>query len=518
MSKHVGYLVVAAALSMTATAAAQDGSKEGVPITESESVTTAMKHNPSLGAALIDQAGAAQVVIAEDNLFVPTLVMGAGATRTASPSLNPAGGTTVSETDSLLVGSELRHTFPWGTSMALSVDTSISRSRIPSSLPGGPTTSIGPGYGLVGRYTVVQPLLRGFGTDVGESSLRQAELNRTAADRAKDHLASLLLRDVLQTYWGLWNATRAKEIQRSALTLAVRRRDESRQRIDAGADAAVRIFPFETRVAELEQALLLAEADRRQRSVGLANLMGDDRPETDNLYAAATQVPETAAPPAREATLRRAVEVSQELAQLEAQLGVTEDRARIAGENERPRLDARAWVQAEGLGNREVPGAFEMFGKLQAVSGHVGFELELPVTGQRRGAQRRTAELASDASRERIHARQQQIEASVDTQLVNLEVSRRRVEIATRVVEFAEKEVKAAQERLGEGATIALVVHEAEDRQREAQLAVERARVDALQAQIELEHLTGVLLKRYASTVPNKPRPARRSLSAPERF
>ena len=273
-----------------------------------------------------------------------------------------------------------------------------------------------------------------------------------------------------------------------------------------------------TRVAELEVSVLVADGARRQRSVALANLLADERPRTDNLVAAATEVPEPMPQPTREAMMRRAIDTSQELKQLEAQLAVSEDQARIAGEAEKPRLDARAWVQAEGLGNRDVPPAFEMFGKLQAVSGHVGFELELPVTGQRRGAQRRAAELASDANRERLRGRQQQIEASVDSQLVTLDVARRRLENAARVVELAKRQAKATQERYDEGAAIALEVHEAEDSERRAQLEVERARVDALQAQIALEHLTGELLRRHADVVPRQARPVRRSLGAPQRF
>ena len=475
----------------------------GNRLDEDDVVREAMGQNPDLRASLLDQQQASEQVIAEDGTYVPRLLLDTGVTHTESPRLT-GDSTTVSSSDSIDVGSELQHTFPWGTALSVRVEGNRSSSTSQFGAGTDQLVTTGPGYGILGRVSVVQPLLRGFGTDVGESGLRQAQLSRTAAERTRDQLASQTLRDSLIAYWELWYAERAVGIEVEALELARRSRDETSRRIEAGAGAPVDVFSFETRVADLEQSVLGADTRWRQQSLSLGLLLGRELADTEELHAAADSVPPVPERN-RDEVMKAAVDESLAVAQQQAQLDIQRDRALTAGEQERARLDLEAYLQAQGLGNQSVPPALEQFATFGAVSAHVGLVFELPLSGTRRSAQRRAAEVSADAARERLHAAEQRAKTEAATELVTLTQAQRKVDLAAALVELSERNAKAQQRRFEAGDAIALEVNSAEDDLRRAKLNLQRALVDARQASIRLDHLTGELLRRFAALVPDAP-------------
>jgi outer membrane protein len=95
----------------------------------------------------------------------------------------------------------------------------------------------------------------------------------------------------------------------------------------------------------------------------------------------------------------------------------------------------------------------------------------------------------------------QSIRASVETELRRGEASRRRLELSQRTAGAAESQLSAAHARLGTGSATALAVLQAEQDLRGARLRVARARVDLVESDINLAHLTGRLLGRYGVRV-----------------
>lgn len=471
---------------------------------ESDAVREAMAHNPSLRATIFDYQKAHQEVLAEESLYVPGLALDTGVTHSESPRLTGGDGTTVGSSDSIDVGAELSHTFPWGTAFSVRLEGSRFSSSSQYATGENRLVTTGPGYSLLGRLSVTQPLLRGFGYDVGKSSLRQAELGRTAAERARDSEASAILRDVLLAYWELWYTEDALGIERAAASLADRRLQDTRRRIELGAGAPVDALSFETRAAELEQSVLAAVSQWRQQSLQLGLMLGRDAQTARELHAAADMVP--AVPDRnRGAVLEAAVEESLAVAQQEVQVELAEERTLVAGESERPRLDLEAYLQSQGLGNREVPPALEQFGTFGAVSAHVGLIFQLPLSGARHSAQRRAAEASAEAAKERLHGAVLQAKTDAAAELVKLAQAKERIGLAAAMAEVAERNVAAQQKRYEQGDAILLEVHEAEDELIRARLTVQRARVDALQASIRIDHLTGALLRRYGDAIPAKP-------------
>lgn len=491
---------------LTALLAAGPSARAQTPpgtLTEQTAVKEAMVGSPTLSTAMIDARRAIATYEAEDGLYVPILQLDASATHSENPSLAQGGGTRINESNTYTVGSEIRHTFPWGTFLSFRVEGS--RTDNASVVIGGTNfAALGPGYGIVGRFSVVQPLLRGFGSDAGEASLRQAMLSSTAAGYSEDQAASETLRDVLIAYWELWYADRAVEIEVAARDLAVEQRDEAQLRVDAGALAPVELLTFESRIAELSQSVAAAEAQRQAQALTFGQLMGREASQSFNLRTSADSVPNPSTP-ALDRVIAAARQESLELKRLDAQLAIARDQASIAGEAERPRLDLDAYAQAQGLGNDDVPAALEQFSTFGAFSAHVGLTFELPLSGSRQSAQERAAALGVQSAQEQIRAARLAVDRAAAADVVAAEQARRRVELATTSVKIAEKNVEAQRARYEQGEAIAIEVLQAEDTLRRSRLAVERAKVDLMAASIRLDHLMGELLRRYAADLPKTP-------------
>lgn len=482
-----------------ATATAEVGLR---PIAEEEAVREAIAENPNLRAAMLDLARGGHVVAAEEDRYPLTLQLEGGATHSETPQLASNDLTTISARDNVDVASQLSKQFAWGTNVALRLEGGWARTQFPP-LPQFPDqiVSLGPGWSLLARLSVAQPLLRGAGTDVGEAELRAAELQKDAAEHARDRAASELMRDVVVSFWELWFAGEAEAIERAARTLAEDERAATQARIDEGALAAIEITTFDTRVLELEEAVNLARLERRRRALELGGRLGRRGARALGLVADAEGPPPLRPPPPRRQLVKAALAASPQLRELEAQIALERDRARIAGEQDRQRLDLEGWLQTQGLGNGQVPPALEQAGTFEAFSAHIGLVYELPLTGSRYDSQQAASHAAIEAAEARRDAIVLTIEQEVDLQRERAVTAVGRVALAERTVEAAARQLTAARDRYAEGDGLPLEIERAEDALRRAKQRALRARVDATQADTALQHLTGELLRRYRGLV-----------------
>ena len=469
-----------------------------------DALRRAMAKNPSLRAALVDIERARANVSAEEDRYPLTLQLDVGANSLESPRLasSPLGPTTqVSSTQNLILGSELRKSFPWGTSLSFRVETSATRSVVPI-LPNSPIAlTLGPGYAISARLSVVQPLLRGFGEDVGEADLRAAALDESASSAASDRAASETLRDVLTGYWELWYGGEAKRIEERARALAQIELDDIEARIEAGVAPPADVHTFVTSVAERDEAVLVAQLEQERLGLELGLLLGEPGDSSRRLRAGPDRPPAVDDLPDVSAMIDAAVAASPELEELDAQIAVAQNRERVAGEADRQRLDVEGWVQTQGLGNESVPPALQQFGTLGVFSAHVGLVYELPLTGSRVDSQKAAARHATDAAELQREAARQRIESQIRTLHQRAKTALRRVELAARTLKASEARLAGAKDRYELGNGLAVDIERAEDARRRAALREARAEVDAVVARLALDHLTGQLLRRYAGDV-----------------
>ena len=474
---------------------------EDKTITEVEVVEAAIAKNPDLKAAVIDVKSAEWTVVYEDDRYPYTLGLTTGFTHSAIPFAADDNAVSASFSNGVDVGAYLTKHLVWGTDLTLSVDGSWDLGSAPSAATtataGSTASAEVPIYGIAAKLAVVQPLLRGAGREVGEASLYQARAQKSSAEATRDRAASDLLKSVVNAYWELWYANESVSIEKSSLDLLTRERDDAKKRVDTGGIAPADLLTFESKLASEEEAYTSAELDRKQKSANLLAQLG-------SAGGASSLVPSgepvTPAPPPSDAQ-DRAEKASPQIAEAKRAISLAEIQQRTAADATRPRLDLDGYVQTQGLGNGDAAQALGQFGKLGAVSAHVGLTFEAPLTGSQHRAADARAGLAVESAKARLESTRQSVIASVASEVLREASARRRVELAETSVRIAQQALDAESARLGTGSSTPLNVLEAESDLRSAKLRLVRARVDLIEADIDLDHLMGRLIARYGVKV-----------------
>ena len=470
-------------------------------LSANEVVRLAADSNPALRLALLEARRAEQGVTLEESRLGWTFTAEAGATHTESPQATTMG-ITVGSSDAFDVATQLSGTFETGTRLTARVEGSRRIRRVNPIATTDEIVEIGPTYDLTAQLTVTQPLLRGFGIDLARAPIRVAESQADAARAARDRAASEVLRDALTAYWQLWYASVAEGVEREALQVATRQRDDAQARVAKGTLAAVEVLSFEQQVAAREEAIAAAALDRQTAGLEVGRILGTG-PTRGGGYAAtaAAQDAEEIAAAGPDEAARIALRIAPELQELRAGVEAARAQVRLAGEQQRPRFDVEGWVLLSGVGDRDAVAPFEQVGTLGAVSAHLGAVFELPLSPTLRRAEHARALLALEAAEARLHAGELSIDAQARTLAARVTAQRQRLALAQRSADVARQLVEAERARFGLGTTTPLQVLTAEDALRSAELRVARAHVDARIAALALAHLTGQLLGEHRQAI-----------------
>jgi outer membrane protein TolC len=507
MSKKLGFRspsIARAALLCLTLCVRQAGAQGAVDSTGGLSsqgaVEIAVKNNPSLHIALLQQEQAGYSVTAEEALYDAVFNANANLSHNRSPSLRGTDGTIVSTTDTESLSAGLNKTFSTGTSLGAAVTGLRRVSASPPINAMGGENAVGPAYSLIGTLSLSQPFLRGAGSTLGLASLRQARLNRTAAALVSQEASSQLLHDVLTDYWELWYSTEAVRIIEASRDLAKTLEAQAHQQVQSGTLANVDALPFATQLAEQEESMVLQGTDQRQRSLTLAQAIGQVRTSGPDLRSVDTP-PEATVDDASAEAVGDALNASYELKRLQAELQIAQDQAKITGDALRPSLNLDASVSVQGLGNRQVSPAFDQFGKLEAVSAQVGLTFETPVTSTRRNAQIEGALISAHIVEKQIESARQQLQSDVLSALARRNAAKRRLELARVTEQVAGQQAEGQRGKFLAGTALAIEVQQADDAHRQAQLRVQRSRIDVVEGELDLLHLRGRLLARYADVL-----------------
>jgi outer membrane protein TolC len=342
------------------------------------------------------------------------------------------------------------------------------------------------------KVGVTQPLLRGAGKDVTLAAYHQAQAQETASERERDRAATTLAHDVLVAYWELWYASKAVEVDAAARETAKAQRDDAVLRARTGSLAPADVLTFETQLSTKEESLIQSELDRSTRQNDLGRLLGRDRAPGD---LAVSEAEPPAAKDLPGELVNRALQGSPDVAVNEANVTTAEVQARTAADPYRPRLDLDAYVQAQGLGNKNVPNALSQLTTGGVLSAHVGLTLELPLKKTRYRGESERAQATVAAARDNLGATRNQVAADVTTLAQQRELARRRIELASVSSHYAEQQLAAERALFTTGSATALEVTQAADNVQAANKRLARARADVIQADLGVAYHLGTLLK-----------------------
>jgi outer membrane protein TolC len=451
-------------------------------LTAEAALATAARDNPSLRAALLDAQAARLGVDAErgarDAVLDATVSAGYG------ESFGISRGSLARQA-AFLVTSNVSVSYTTDIGTALVVGTEWRR------------TTVGPQYDGSVYAEVTQPLLRGAGADAQLSGIRSAEASANAEELRRSATASQTALDVLRSYYELWYAERAVEVEQEALKTAERQVAEAKLRESAlGTGSRVDVLQFATSAASFADALSQARATRSARAIELGRLLGIT-PERARGLEASGDLPVLAPPPASRVLIEGVSARSPELAAARAELASMSTRLDAARDQDQPLLDLFSRASAGGTWrDDELPG-LELPGSQPAWSVEVGLHLQLPLGGGRAAAEATRASVELAAAQERYKAETERIRAQVTTLSENLDAANEQVALASETSKRATELVEAERQRLQLGTTTPSEVVKAEQTAREAELRRLRAVVSKLTSQYELEHASGGLLGRF---------------------
>lgn len=241
-----------------------------------DAVRGAVRRNLSVQRVALQPAVNAEDVIEARSIFDAVVFGGATATITDQPAQvptingNPLGGP-FNGSKSYRFETGVRKTFEAGTQLTLSGDIT----RTEDTAPGGVQLVPDPAYRGALRLGVVQPLLRGFGSDVNTASIRIAENARAGAELQLVAELLSLVDEVERAYFDLYVAWRVLEVREWLVRQGVAVRDVlERRRIFDTNDAQ-----YADAVARVEQRradVILARRNVRVASDQLKRLLDDD--------------------------------------------------------------------------------------------------------------------------------------------------------------------------------------------------------------------------------------------------
>lgn len=477
MNKYIQIIVFLAASHVSSLAVAE------TPLTPDEAVRMAIKNSPQAHVVELNIQRADLLIEQEENRYVPIWTSDAGVRYGRSVSLSQTG-TRLVESNSIVLATGLAHTLPVGTQ--LSIDFEVGRTYRDSVELG----DLGAAYDTALTLGVTQPLLRGFGKDVGQAQLKLAKTARKSVDAEQNALVSGIILDAVNAYWSLWSVQRGLEIQQAALDVARKQLEEGEIRLEAGALAPAQIVPLRIQVARSEEAVVAAKASIRQRSVALADTLGI--PPTETILTS-NQPPTWTPAPSMQEAFEKAVENSPTMARLKTSVESTRIQTALARNAALPRLDAIANLNLGGLGT--TPGdSFSSIASADGIVVYGGLRLELPIINRARAIDVERSEAQSLIAQTELTIAERNLRTQIANLVVDLETAQERLALAKQTAALTRENVEAQTARFEAGKGTMLEVVDALESVREAEFNVVQIEVTIAQQRLKIDEITGRLL------------------------
>ncbi len=436
------------------------GARLGAPemqLSLREAVTLALQHNINLEVSRLGLAGSRQGFLAATGIFDPAVRVDLHESSSTTRATNQLIGADVNVAKRRQLNLGLTQLLAPGT--ALSVSWNNSRSETNSQF-----YFINPAYDSSLGFSVTQPLLRGFGTDVNRTYIEVARREHDISRLEFERLVIGIVQSVEDAYWNLVYARDNLEVSRTSLALAQDLLEQTRTRVRIGTSAPIDIVQSEATVAAREQEIIIAENLVEAAADNLKFLMGFEDPEDWRSVIVPVDTLEVRVVPTdvEEATrtaLAERLEVKQRL--------LAEDINRltvVAAHNAtRPRLDLVASYGLTGAAgtfrdpqtNQVITqgwgDALEQIVDRDYDRWAAGVQLSLPIGNSEAKANLAQRRFALAQARQQLAAQRQTIVAEVRAAVRNLDAGAKSIAAAGKARELAERNLDAEQKKFANG-------------------------------------------------------------------
>ncbi len=456
--------------------------------TPAEILELAATQDPSLQAAMLERQRSSLLIETEENRFVPIFSGEAGyrAGQTAQP--GPTGIQFIT-TQTLSSNAAFQYTLPVGTQLGAAIR--FERAVQDSVVLG----NLGTVWGTNLSLDVAQPLLRGFGKDVGQSGLRDAMYAHDIAKLEEISQANTVASEVLTAYWRLWFLEGQQEVVRDTLALQNESLALAKVREELGVVARGDIARLEAEVAQATEEVLSVQGSINAQRLELSRLVGalDDPPEwsTRGITPSFDQVPDD------EQVVLDALAKSPDVRRLAQLVLRTRLQSFLADNQAKPDLQTVATLSVNGIGFNAGQ-ALVQLARFDSVVGYVGVRVSLPVIRDGLEATAERAELGVERAQKDLENAQNRLRTQALARHADILLARERITLAKVSVDAAKRSTEIEQARYEAGDGTSFEVTQAIARQRQSELRVLSAQLDERLSSIELRRLTGTLLQTEA--------------------
>lgn len=353
----------------------------------------------------------------------------------------------------------------------------------------------GPEYETFLGASLVQPLLRNFGTLPTLAKLRLAAMASEIAFQQYRRQLMLTVAEAEAAYWDLYLAQQRDRIARDSLGLGEKLLQDNQARFEIGNSSQLEVLQAEAGVALRKARFNDARQRVSETAVRLRNALGGVWGNQAALPQAADapELLEDSRSPLDNYTTARTLNPDYQVRELElAREGI---RVKYAANQRLPELNLRAGYGLNGLGLS--PGeSFADIDDASYAAWSVGVELRIPLAG---GVRQRHEYYAAKAAEERalmgVRAALTQLFNGVDSSRRRIRLHRDNVDNYESVASFHENLLQSQLDRLAEGVVDSRTVLETEEQLSDARVAVVESLILYRRAYLELELVRGSFLQ-----------------------
>lgn len=208
--------------------------------------------------------------------FDPIIQSSAGVADISTPINNPfTSGTgtgtnlTAILTHSTQFQNSYSQTFETGTNISAGWNNTRSSSTAAANL-------LNPDVSSTLTFSVTQPLLNGFGLEMGRRNIRIAKNDRKIADWAFTQLAITTITNTITDYWELVYARENVKVNQQAVTVSQKLYEDNKKQLAIGSLAPIDVTRSESELATDTQNLILAQTTQLQDEQILKNAISRD--------------------------------------------------------------------------------------------------------------------------------------------------------------------------------------------------------------------------------------------------
>lgn len=346
--------------------------------------------------------------------------------------------------------------------------------------------------------SIIQPLLRGFGTDVNLGNLRIARANVTISQWQLRQRVMDVITQTVQVYNDLYFFTRNVEVEQRSRDLASQLLKDNMKRAEVGVMSPLDVIQAQADLAARDERVLVAQRQMKDTENALKQLVTDNVSDVLSLNV-------TIKPPVgdlnykvnRQRDFAAAFELRPDYRQALLDLQKRNINIVFARNQELPRLDLQASLGLNGIDTELSNSLLGVVGNNNTVAASVGAVVSIPIPNQYARGQLDVAKLEIAQALVDLKRIEQGILVEADNAAGAIETSRKRIDASRAARDYAEKTLEAAQTRLASGTSTTFEVLQFQRDLANAEISEVGAFTDYNKAIAEFARRTGTTILQH---------------------